>query len=246
MVNKSWSELSHSCPIDISRIEIYAKQFESLLPSKIKKENIDKAKEMVLTARGCFDSMITSLIQILYDRDILKETEDKILFAWLTDNLGRFLKRMDDLEFDLMIKDDEVNGGSVGISKIASYINLLRTSADSLIYESLLKATNEWKNIKETEEIKKDKRTFLYILFQILHVTLSILGGLTREKTGLTKRGIVQSIPTTWQSLMSPAGQKIIREGYEKDTGIDLSEFEKDISSLSEEENIMGGDLDDD
>lgn len=240
MVTKNWSELSHDCPIGISRIESYAKEFETLLPQKITKETLDASKERVLRARGSFDSMITSLVQILYDREVLKNSEDKILFAWLVDNFGRYLKRVDDKEFDFLIKDDTAEGKDVGISKVSTYSNFLRTSSDSLIYESLLKATKEWVEMEETKEIKRDKRTFLYILFQILQVTLSILGGLTREKIGIGKRGVVQNIPTSWQSLMGKSGQELIKEGYKEDTGIDVSKFEEDLKALEIE-----GDLED-
>lgn len=237
---KSWSELSHKCPIDISRVERYAKEFETSIPNKIEVSNLNESKDAVLRAKGSLESMITSLIQVLYDREILEKAEDKILFAWLVDNLGRYLKRIDDAEFDLLIKDDTVAGNEVGISKVATYSNFLRASSDSLVYESLLKATSEWESIEDST--KKTKRAFLYILFLTLQVTASILGGLSREKT-MTKRGIVQTIPTTWQSLMGKRGQQLIRGGYEQETGVDLSDYEEDLNSLDEDK--IEGDLDD-
>ena len=231
MIEKHWEQLNEDCPIDLSRIKKYAQEFDSNIPNSITLDNLDECKESILSARGNFDSMITVLIQNLYNREILKEPEDKILFAWLVDNIGRYLKKLDDEEYSLIVKFDEPNKhNAVGISRISSYSKLLTTSMDSIIYETLLKSTIEYVNFKETNHLKREPRTFLYILFQIFQVTLSILGGLTREKTSqLSKKGVVNNIPTSWQSLMNDRGQERIKEGYKEDTGIDISEFEDDL-----------------
>lgn len=241
MINKSWSQLENDCPINIERIIAHAKECESFIPNKVNLTNLDKAKEDVLTARGSFDATITTLVQILHDREILKKGEDKILFAWLVDNLGRYLKKLDDEEFNLIIKlDGPGDESEVGISRVSSYSKILKTALDSLIYESLLKSTKEYNDFEETDEIKKDKKAFLYILFQVLQVTLSIMGGLTRDKTGMSKRGIVNTIPTSWQSLMSEQGANMVKEGYKEETGVDIDKFDK--KSLD----FLDGDLDDD
>lgn len=242
MINKSWNELNHVCPIDISRIINYAREFESNLPNKITLENLNQSKEGVLKARANFDSMITTLVQVLHNRDILETKEDKILFAWMVDNFGRYIRRLDDEEFNLIVKFDEPKEeGRVGVSRISSYSKLLITSCDSIIYESLLMATNEYNSLKETTNLKKEPRTFLYILFQIIQVTLSVLGGITREKTGLMKKGTIQTFPISYQALMGEKGQKLITEGYKQDTGIDLEEIGGDLDTLQEsEEGILG------
>lgn len=238
---KSWVDLEQRCPINLERIHSYWNEFESYLPIKIRLENLNESKENVLNARSCFDSMVVTLMQLLYDREILEKPEDKILFAWLSDNINRYLKRIDEDEFNLIIKLDEPGEKSlVGISRISAYSKLLRSSADMIIYESLLKATIEYKEFKETAELKKTPRNFIYILFQIIQITLSILGGLAREKSGLTKRGMVQTIPTTWQSLMGSKGQALIRNGYKEDTGVDVLDIEEELDLG---ENLIKGDL---
>jgi len=234
MINKSWSELNYVCPVDIERIITYAKEFESNLPNKITAKNLDSSKEGVLNARANFDSMVTTLTQVLHNKDILKKKEDKILYAWMVDNFGRYMKRLDDEEFNLIIKFDEPKGeGRVGVSRISAYSKLLLTSSDSIIYESLLMATNEYNSIKETDELKKEPRAFLYILFQIIQVTLSVLGGITREKAGTPlKKGTIQTFPLSYQSLMGEEGQKVIKKGFKEETGIDLEKFDEDLDSL--------------
>ncbi len=53
MTDKSWSELSSNCPIDLSRIERYSKEFDSFIPNKVTLENLDKSKKDVFDARSC-------------------------------------------------------------------------------------------------------------------------------------------------------------------------------------------------
>lgn len=231
----SWVDLEARCPISIERIKKYYDDFQSNLPSTINLKNINYSKERVLEARSSIDSMITTLIQILYDREILKSSTDKILYGWLLDNLGRYIKRLDEKEDFYVIKFDEPNQNSrVGVGRLSAYCKMLRITSDTLIYESLLKSTQEYDAIVETKDIKKDKRTFLYILFQVIQVTLAIMGGLTREEQGGFKKGIVNTIPTTWQSLMTPTGSEVIRNGFEKETGQKLpDDLKKDLEALS-------------
>lgn len=233
VVISDWSDLVEKCPISLERVKYYYEQFYTYLPAKIELDNLDKAKENLFIARGYLDSMFSTLVQILYDREILEKEEDKILFAWLIDNLGRYLKRIDTKEFDLLIKHDSpINERSnVGLSRVSAYWKLLQTSVDSLIYETLSKATKEYLEIpKENQE----KRKFLYIFFQILNVTMAIMGGLAREET-MGKKGMIQTIPTTWQSLMKPSGAGIIKNGYKEETGIDVDEWAKDLGELGGE-----------
>jgi len=245
MVVNSWVDLEAGCPIDITRIVKYAKEFNSQIGIKICKTNLDDVKETLLEARSSLDSMLITLLQLLYDREILIGNEDRVLFEWLKDDFGRFMRKLDETEEFLLIKFDEPDKlrSRVGVARLSSYAKLLRTASDSLIYESLLKSTSEYKNFKETETLKRDKRTFLYILFKVIQITLSIMGGVTREKGALTKKGIVSSYPVSWQSLIGDKGQKIIKKGYEEDIG-DL----KGLEGLGDEDDDGndGGDDDDD
>ena len=87
------------------------------------------------------------------------------------------------------------------------------------------------------DEIKKNARLFLYILFQILQITLAVLGGVAREeKVGGFKRS-PQGMPMDWQSLMSSdKGKEIIGDNYKKETGVDLDSFGTDLDIMSEPE----------
>jgi len=219
------------CPIDLSRIVVYSREFESLIPKKISEVNLNKSKEDVLSARASFDSMVATLIQLLHNREILEKEEDKILFGWMTDNLSRYLKRLDDEEFNLVVKFDEPNKdvSRVGVSRISAYAKLLITSSNILIYESLLKATEEYSQIKE-----KKPRYFLYILFQVFQLTLSVFGGLPREGIKGIRKSAIQTFPISYSSLLGNKGQEIIRKGYEEETGVDINKYKKTLKDLQD------------
>ena len=218
-----WSDLIEKCPINLRTIHKYYEEFYSYFPSKINETTLNISKETLLISRGHLDSMFATLTQLLYDKSMLKEKEDNILFAWLIDNLGRYLKKLDAKEFELLIKHDSPidEKSNVGLSRITSYARILQTSVDSLIYESLVKATMEY---LELEKDERNNRSFLYILFQVINITMSIMGGLAREETG-SRKGMVNTIPTTWQNLMSSKGGDFIKEGYQEETGIDIDKF---------------------
>lgn len=212
-------DLREGAPINLERVISHAYNFTSCVNVRISYQNLDRAKKSLIEARGHLDLMITSLHQILYDRDILKTRTDEILYLWLIDNLGRFLRNIDEKEDALLVFHDNPNEGKslVGISRLSVYAKMLKIAGESLVFESLYKSIQEYKNIPEKE---RDKRKFLYILFSILQITLSALGGISRQKTqGQSKRGMVSENPTSWQSLMTQEGQQKIASEHEQMTG---------------------------
>ena len=217
---ESWVELENDCPIDIGRIVSYAKSFNSKATPNL--SDLDKAKESLLDARGDLDLMTTTLIQTLYDREILVKPQDTVICMWLREDLARFLRRLDEKEDFLLIegdhKDDSKN--RVSISKISSYAKTLKLASTSVIYESLLKATKEYNFFEETDLLKKEKRTFLYILFQILQVTLSVIASQSRDKsTSFKKNDILNQVSPNWNSMMSKDGQENIKDSYKEQIG---------------------------
>lgn len=248
---KIWNQLEIDCPIKLDRIKNYAQEMESQIPRKIDLENLDECKSSVLDAKRLFECLIATLIQTLYDpEETLKKSEDKVLFALLLENLSRYLKKLDDDAFNYVVKLDEPDPKKslVGVSRISSFANILETALDSVIYETILKSTSEWKNFKETEYIKRDKRTFLYILFNMLHVTMSVVGGLTRDKSNKKGAGYldtIQSVPNSWQSLMTKKGGDVLKEGYKEQTGIDLNDLDHNLKELYDDFEGQGGEDDD-
>lgn len=265
----SWVDLRERLPIDISRLVSHSQGFNSAVGVRISVMNLDNAKKSLMDARVKLDLMIISLQQLLYDRTILKGRTDEVLYGWLIDNIGRYLKTLDEKEEDLLIKFDEVNSPvkRVGVSRLSAYSKALKLASESLVYQSLFKSIEEYENIpeegikfeyddieyKDIKEngknktkktttrkeitIRKEPRTFLYILFQVLQVTLSLLGGLAREGKPMgLKKGSVGNYPTTWQSLMTSQGQKDIAKKHEETTGEKIEIDESMIDNFSNEE----------
>ena len=237
MVDKDWNTILRDCPIKLDRINGYAQEMETNLPSKITDENLNECKRSVILARGLLESIISTLVQGLYDQEILQKPQDKILYALMLENFSRFLGKVDSEEFNMIIKldDPDISRSFVGVGRIASFSRFLQTALDSIVYETLEKATSEWKNIVPTDEIKKDKRSFLYILFHLLQVTLSIVGGLTREKSGSKKPSYLNTLQTvtpSWKSMMGQQGGKVLRDGYKQETGTDLSKLDPMVEEL--------------
>jgi len=258
----SWIDLRERSPIDISRLVSHSQGFNSSVGIRISVRNLDNAKKSLMDARIKLDLMLTSLQQLLYDRTILKGRTDEVLYGWLIDNIGRYLKTLDEKEEELLIKYDEVNSPikRVGVARLSAYSKALRLASESLIYESLSKAISEYekidekgmkikyyiekegKNIEKEIIIIKEPRTFLYILFQVLQVTLSLLGGLAREGKPIgLKKGSVGSYPTTWQSLMTIKGQREIAEKNKEETG---EEIKVDESMIDNSQNEYPEDID--
>jgi hypothetical protein len=288
MAFASWVDLRQRSPIDVSRLVSHANSFNSFIGVKISIRNMNNAKKSLINAKGELELMFASIQQFLSDREILKTKIDEIFYGWLIDDIGRYLKRIDEIEQDLLIKFDALDSDvhRVGISRLSSFSNSLKIAC-SLIYESFISSINEYEKIKEGKQvlspkrkgitnyvavaydlnrkkvikekgkplvindgdkpliisieeeipeevavIEKNKRTFLYILFQKVRSTMSTLGGLAREgKTNIMRKGQVGSMPTTWQGLLSNEGQKKIARIHESETGekieIDESMIEK-------------------
>ncbi len=200
----SWVDLRERSPIDISRLVSHANTFNSYVGVRINIQNLNRAKKSLIDARAELELVFTTLQQVLYDREILKSQVDQILYGWLIDNIGRYQKDLDDKEEELLVKFDEVNSEikRVGISRLASYAKSLKI-AQQLIYESLLKSIEEYAKLPDEGDIKKEPRTFLYILFHVLQITMASVGGMTRKGShSPLKKGQVGSFPTTWQSLV--------------------------------------------
>lgn len=225
----SWAELRVYCPIDIERIIFYANNFEAFASVRISEANINKAKRSLIEARGQLDLMITTLNQLLYDRTILKNRIDEVLLLWLMDNLGRFLRTLDKHEQDLLVDYDnpDPTKSRIGISRLSAYGKTLRIASQSVIFETLLKATKEYWSFEETSDLKREPRTFVYILFHILHITLFSLGSISRTGTGggqPNKKDLANFYPTSWQGMLSNNGQRRIADAHQEATGEDISD----------------------
>jgi len=237
MVFNSWVKLVDECPINLDRIHRYAQDFESKISVRISIYNLNKAKTILLDARGDLDMMFTSLIQLFRNKTKIEEKKEKNIFEHLKDNFSRFLGFLDTKESDLMIKFDEPREQSsrVGISRLSAYAKELRKSCNSVIYEPLFTATEEYNNL---EEKNKQTEYFVYIFFDILQDTMSVIGGEER-KPGLKKIQIPQRIRQALQGR--PESGEIKEEDIEG-----LEKSEEELEDEDEEDENVEEDMEED
>lgn len=232
MVTNSWVDLEKECPIDISTIIKYAKELKVNLV--VDTSDLDSTKERLICCGGSLTMMISTLMQLLADPEIRREPTDKLLFKFLKEDFGRYLSKLDDEKSLYLVVNEAVDPSrdKVSVSRITSYANLLQISADSLIYEPLFKATKEYNKLEV-----KEKRIFLYMLFEIIQITLSVLGSKTRDqKKSSGSKNFISDITPSYTALMSDKGQELIKKGYEEDfNGSEKGDLENHMSLLYEE-----------
>ncbi len=236
MVFNSWVDLKEKCPIDLERLHRYAKDFESRVGININHIGVNNSKTILLEARGDLNNMFNMLIQGLYKKDILEKGEDTIVFHVLSDDFSRYLKSLDEREKDLLISiDDPRTADMAGVSRLASYQKELRTASDSIIYESIFKASEDYNNLDEKD---RELRKFFYMLFCITQVKLSVFGGMGREKG----KRIVSSALRGYESMMGQKGQELIgeegNENFKELMGLGEAEEESEEEESGEEENV--------
>lgn len=234
MVFNSWVELVSECPINLDRLHRYAQDFESKISIRISINNLNKSKTILLDARGDLDMMFTSLIQLFRNKTEIEEKKEKSVFEHLKDNFARFLGFLDTKEGDLMIKFDEPREQSsrVGVSRLSAYAKELRKACNSIIYEPLFTATKEYNDL---EKKNKEIEFFVYIFFDILQDTMSVVGGEER-KPGLKKIQIPQRIRSVLKKRYDP-----IEGGESKkfeDEEIEDEESEDEEEEIEEDEDV--------
>jgi len=224
----SWADLEEHCPINIQRIGYYYSKFKARSSMPISNVIfLEHAKESLIEARGSLDMMLTTLMQNLYDKEMFQERTDVVLFQWLQGDIKDLINFVNDREQSLIITKDYPTGSSIGITHVASYIKIMNNIA-SAVFESLIKATIEYNRVPEEGyvDIKKDKRMFLYILYQIIKVSFSVLSGYTKESSdSIKKRNILNSMNLPYTTMMAKTGQDKIEEAYTKQTGQELPDI---------------------
>jgi hypothetical protein len=234
----SWSEIVELAPIDLKRLMIYAGQFESAISTPIMNDTIEFAKKRLYEARNNLDLFITTLLQILYDREILQKPQDHVLFSWLQEDLGRFMQALDSIENMSITAQDNPNkyADRVGIARLCSYSKDMKNAYQAL-FEGMIKSIKEFYSFEEKGELKRTPRIFLYILMNVLQVTFSVLGSLTRNPDNkMGKKGnYSQHYQNNWQSMVTKTGQENIKTTYEKETGNTLPSVPDEWNEIEED-----------
>ncbi|MEA3248154.1 MAG: hypothetical protein U9Q73_00435 [Nanoarchaeota archaeon] len=159
MVIMSWVDVKERSPVDISLLISHSQKFNSLVGIKISSANLDNAKKSLIEAKREINLMFISIKHFLSDITILKNETDKIYYGWLDDNIGRYLKKLDEDEQNSLIKFDQLESDitRVGVSRVSFYANSLKL-AHAIIHESFCSSITEYENLQEGERITFPKR----------------------------------------------------------------------------------------
>lgn len=236
MASYSWANLKSFCPIDLSDLDKHITEIELVINTQITLDNLEEQKERLIMASGELEILMTRLLTLLYDHKILKTEVDKAIYSFLKDDVSRYLGMIDEKQNQLLEVFDGKNDGRVGIGRTSAFKKVIQVSLYGVVYYSLTFSSVEYVNIKETEEIKKDLDTFLRILFLVLSISMSTVGGLPRAKSGggILSKGHFSS-PTTWRTMFTKEGVDDVKKEYKERYGDNL-DFNFEDELYNEEE----------
>lgn len=227
----SWASLSSKSPIDLNRVKLYSERFNSVASVPISLKTLGIAKRRLSESRNHLDMMIITLIQSF--SPFLKEKADLVIFTAMKEDLGRVLGSLDKEEREFIVNPDGANPKTsvVGVSRISSYIKSMKNVHDT-IFEVLVNSLKEYFEFEETAEMKREPRTFFYIVFNKLGVSLAFLGGITRFQEKNDKRNSYQG---NYSNMLSSHGQNYIKDHSKDIAGVDLSNIPDDMLEVTEE-----------
>ena len=229
-LRNSMEELKQICPVELSSLETHTTDFFRYVSIRFSEhKDMEKNKENLIKARGEFDLFMTKIISLLYCEDILKTEIDRGLFAFLKDDVGRYMRKLDENEEHLLITFDGRDDNRVSTSRLSSYARILRTGME-MFYSALKHASEEYNNLDKKVKVKNkdgteteidvDLNVFLRILFLILSVDLSMHGGVSTQKS--SSKGILSTTPTTWRAMFTDQGQTAVKEEFRDRYGKEL------------------------
>lgn len=207
----------------------------------------EEIKSYLLRARWCFNSALMIVRQTLEPEENkhIRERENKRIWDWFIDNLGRMEKRMDDMEkkiMEVISREEKVRSNKDGSSRydIVETLNLGAVDANSirtlhaykreldeavegLIYYPIKNAIRRFSILPEEMKdkngnmVKKDKEMFNFFLFVYMSLASNTLGGLAREDE---PRRISNQLSTSQTTSGSNMGN--IRTRTQKDSPTDI------------------------
>ena len=212
----SWSVLSEICPIILKDLLIHVETIENSINPKIDLKKLDDYKQGLIIASGELEIMITKLLTILYNVDLIKDDLDKRIYDLLRDDLAGYMSIIDEKQNKLLETHD--GDSSAGIGRTSAFKKILQVSLYGLIYHSLYFSSIEYRNLKKLntsgKEIKKDKNDFLRILFMVVSMNLDALGGLPRRRT--ISGGAVGSKMINPRSVFSKEFEEMINKEHQE------------------------------
>ena len=208
----TWSDLEVSCPANIDNIKLHYLRFVSKF-SFFKTGAIysDRAKESLLESAGEVRAMITSLSQLLSGPSLIRNTQDMLTFSLFRNHLSNLYEFINSRERDIVLDKEKYK--IVTPAHISSFSTFLREIADT-VFDCLSKTTKDFfsPEFEETEEIKRDRRTFLYMLFNNVFSAFSVIAGYMNMWKGASAK----TLPTKADVMNLPIQYMMNGDAYEK------------------------------
>ena len=251
--NYSWVQLRNICPINIDEIIKQAGEIEVMLNVTIDKDNIDKAKHTLIMASSEIEIMMAKFVSLLYDIDLIKTEIEQAIYDFLRDDLSRYLAIIDEKQNKLV--DNYYDGEEkTGIGRITAFKKVLYTALYGIFYNTLQFASVEYINLPKKDGDEKEIKDFLRVLFLVMAINLSTLGGLTRTKGTSAGRGTQgqnqvgfthRSIFPSRNQIFGEEGDEIIRQEFKHRHGEDLPKITNPFEEHENEESDIVGVEDD-
>ena len=204
--------LGNKIPIDISEIKHHIYAFYRHININQKNNTYEKAMSILLDARLHLDSarmILRTMIQPETSKEYLKGLGEA--YTYMAENLGRFDRRLDDMERPMKVRGDER-------SYLKNYTREIILGMENLVIYPLQSAWEKFILIDEDSrgrKIVKDADLFLYYVFLYLFHSSTTLGVWTRDDKQKQTEIIKENIPTEHPKGMKTepvVSQELIQE----------------------------------
>jgi len=212
-----WSELKAECPVDITDICNKAVKIGYSLTLR-DPDDLERYALEIQEAKASFENIIVLIQSKFTEINQMKTKADYLIGFKLQEDMGRILKRLDDME-------KETKATENNILSLSSYANTVRSNLHNIYYAI--------KNAIELEP--KDPRRFLYALYNMICLSFGAIGSISRS-ANIKKMGATDFIPS-YTKLLEPEQQQSLEKEYdERDTAL-IKELEKSEKTLMPDKN---------
>jgi len=206
----SWQKLKSESPIDIVDISHIGRNIEfdisEIIEGVLEPKQIFIVKSNLVVLLRRFVALFNEE-GFISDDDASKKADKQVLFQ-IRQNMSRLIGKLDTME-------DEIAGKRLDMMEVDVVMPML-AEMEGILYGDVYYVLK-----RAIEREKKDKRRFLYLIYEVTSSNASMVGGEARLKT--TKRIGSDSFSftnpkesPTVKDAMSPEGQKKLLDEFEE------------------------------
>ena len=207
MMNVSWQKLKLECPMDINDIVKIAQSIENDI-NNINNETVPSRN--IFGVRAKLNVLMRNFTAIFYEEGFISDDDkvsniaDKRVIAKLIENISRLVGRLDELESTT---------AGYRITKDYTLIMPFLSEIESILYGDIYYVLK-----KAVDKGFKNRRHFLYNVYETSVNNASIFGGESRMKRGAKKFTFGDNIsPVIAKEALSEEGQEKLANDYEND-----------------------------